>query len=462
MIFTNYDGVDLTILFYRFFTLVHDYILHHYERHGPADSIKWNTMKIAKDKIREILVILLFFGGFLFVRLFRFEDTFHFYYDQPLFSIRALEIWQNKDIPLIGPPISFSLEGRQVFQGGIIYLVHLCFLLLGGFDPMRSTLAFIVFAGLMIVPLWVGARNLAGKKEAILTVAIYAFLPLLIKGTLELTNPYFQLALTPILIWILSKYILSPTWQMAGLLGFTMGFLLQFHYQYVVVIAVITGYLLLRKPMITLQQAGALVAGGLIGFAPLILFELRNDFYNLRTIDLYMNHWGEFVKQLGGGSFPFQYFLSLSLVASFALAAMIGRKIPKLLVLVLIVVMASWAVRDFVITPIQGGILKNWHYQDELKVNEIVRHENLTNYNIVMWYDTRSITQRYLFLINDTKFDFENYRNNIYLFVVYPNPNWQQDSAYELNTFVPAKPIKEWKINAKYNLYLAERVSLNH
>ncbi|MBP9670677.1 glycosyltransferase family 39 protein [Candidatus Woesebacteria bacterium] len=418
-------------------------------------------MITTKEKTREILIVLLLFVGFLFVRLFRFNETFHFYYDQPLFSIKALEIWESKDVPLIGPPISFNLEGRQVFQGGIIYLVQLCFLLLGGFDPIRSTLAFIIFAGLMIAPLWAGAKNLAGKKAAVLAVSAYAFLPPLITGTLELTNPYFQLALTPILIWILSKHLLSPTWQMTGLLGFAMGFLLQFHYQYVVVITLIAAFLLVRKPMIKLQQAGALVVGGLIGFAPLILFELRNDFYNLRTIGLYMNHWGEFGKQLGGGSLPFQYFLSLILVASFALATMIGRKIPKLLVLVMVVVMTSWAVRDFVITPTQGGILKDWKYQDELRVNEIVRHEELSNYNVVMWYDTKSITQRYLFLINNAKFDFENYRNNKYLFVVYPNPNWQQDGAYELNTFVPSKPIKEWKINAKYNLYLAERLRVS-
>lgn len=417
-----------------------------------------NYMLITKEKIREILIVILLVSGFLFVRLFRFADTFHFYYDQPLFSIKALEIWQSKDIPLIGPPISFTLEGRQVFQGGIIYLTQLFFLLLGGFDPMRSTLAFVIFAGLMVVPLWIGARNLAGKKAAVLAVSAYAFLPPLINGTLELTNPYFQLALTPILIWILSKYLLSPTWQLAGLLGFAMGFLLQFHYQYVLVIALVAAVLLLRKPLVTLGQVVAVLVGGGVGFAPMIIFEVRNDFYNLRTIGLYMNHWGEFGKQLGGG-LPVQYFLSLILLASFALATMIGRKLPKAIVLVVVVGMVTMAIRDFAISPTQGGILKDWKYQDELRVNEIVRHEELTNYNVAMWYDTRSITQRYLFLINNAKFDFENYRNNKYLFVVYPNPNWQHDGAYEMNTFTPTKTIKIWKINEKYNLYLSERVS---
>lgn len=416
-------------------------------------------MMISREKLREIFIIILLIGGFLFVRLYRFTDTFHFYHDQPLFSIKALEIWQSKDVPLIGPPISFALEGRQVFQGGIIYLVQLCFLLLGGFDPMRSTLLFIVFASLMIVPLWIGVRKMNGTKAAILTVSAYAFLPVFINGTLELTNPYFQLALTPILILILSLYLTHPRWQLATLLGLGMGILLQFHYQFILVIGGIMLYLTIRKPHLTLGQLVAILAGGIIGFSPLLLFEVRNGFYNLQTIGLYLQHWDEFSQQLGGGGWPIQYFLSLMLFGATTVSVLFAKKLPKLTVVVLVGCMAGWAMRDFVITPTQGGILKDWRYQDELKVNEIVRQENLSNYNIVMWYDTRSITQRYLFLINNATFDFENYRNNTYLFVVYPNPNWQHDGAYELNTFMPSKTNKEWKINEQYNLYLSERLS---
>ncbi len=416
-------------------------------------------MRLSRLKIGEILLILFFVSGFLFVRLYRFPDTFHFYHDQPLFSIKALEIWESKDIPLIGPPISFNLEGRQVFQGGIIYLAQLFFLLIGGFDPKNSTLAFILFSSLMVIPLWLGAKKMGGTKAATLAIATYAFLPPIITGTLELTNPYYQLALTPILIYILSHYLHRDTWQLAGLVGLAMGILLQFHYQFVLVIMVVMFYLIICRPRITWVQLGAVLVGGAIGFSPLIVFELRNNFYNLRTIGLYLQHWDEFARQLGGGGLPIQYFLSLMLVGVTVIATVLASKIPKPMIVVIVGVMAGWAVRDFVISPKQAGILKNWKYQDELKVNEIVRRENLTNYNIVMWYDTRSITQRYLFLINNTKFDFENYRNNQYLFVVYKNEEWQSDGAYELNTFKPAKTIKEWKINDSYNLYLSERTS---
>lgn len=395
-------------------------------------------------------------GLFLCVRLFRFNETFHFYYDQPLFSIKALEIWRSGEIPLIGPPISFNWEGRQVFQGGIIYLTQLLFLLIGGFDPMRSTLAFIIFASLMMIPLWMGVKKLGGVGAATVMGMFYALFPPMIAGTIELTNPYFQLALTPILIWVLSEYTEKRAWWWGVALGLVMGVLLQFHYQLVLVNMVIMLRLIIKTPRLSFLHWVAIIGGGLVGFAPIIIFELRNKFYNLQTLGLYLDHWTEFRQQLGGG-FPIQYFLSLMLVVASLIVSQI--KLPKVIVGSFVGILLFVALRDFVVTPTQGGILTNWRYQDELTVNQIIKSENLSNYNMAMWYDTRSITQRYLLMRDNRDFDFENYRDNQYLFVVYPNDNWQSDGAYELNTFRPSVVIKQWKINEQYQLYLAERVS---
>lgn len=392
---------------------------------------------------------------FLCVRLFRFQDTFHFYYDQPLFSIKALEIWRSHHVPLIGPPISFIWDGRQIFQGGIIYLMQLFFLLLGGFDPMRSTLMFIIFASIMMVPLWAGVKKLGGEKAAIISGVFYACFPPIVTGTLELTNPYYQLALTPILIWLLAQYVERRNSLWATLLGLGVGILLQFHYQFVLVIALVASYLILKRSRPTLLHWLAIGAGSIAGFSPLIIFELRNNFYNLRTLLLFIEHWDEFRQQLGGG-FPVQYFLSLMLMGFALVSGYIKRH--KVIATIVIGVLFVWAIKDFVVSPIQGGILPNWRYQDELKVNQIITSENLTNYNIAMWYDTKSITQRYLLMKQNRDFDFENYRTNKYLFVVYSNDNWLSDGAYELNTFKPSIVRKRWKINEKYNLYLVERL----
>jgi len=342
-----------------------------------------------------------------------------------------------------------------VFQGGIIYLVQLLFLLIGEFDPMRSTFAFVIASSFMIIPLWIGVDRLWGKKAALIVGSIYALFPPCITGTLELTNPYYQLALTPVLIWILSLYIKKRNGLLAFLAGLMMGVLLQFHYQFILVMGVVGAYILFLKPKVGLRDWILIAFGWGIGFAPMIIFELRNNFYNIRTILIYIEHWGEFRRQMGGG-IPIQYFLSLMLVTITLLAGKLA-KLPQYFLTGGLILLMGWALRDFIVTPKQGGILKDWQYHDELRVNQIIKAENLANYNIAMWYDTRSITQRYLLMRENRDFDFENYRHNQYLFVVYANDNWQSDGAYELNTFKPSKTIKQWKINDKYNLYLAER-----
>lgn len=157
------------------------------------------------------------------------------------------------------------------------------------------------------------------------------------------------------------------------------------------------------------------------------------------------------------GQFPIQYFLSplLSVITG---AMIIGRKwISPSLVLLISIPLIVWSLTVFVINPTQGGILKEWSYANERHVASIISEENLTNYNVAAWYDTKAITQKYFIALRDHNFDAENYRTNQYLFVIYPNDKWIKDGAYELNTFVPSSIVKKWPISSKYNLYLAKR-----
>ena len=56
------------------------------------------------------------------------------------------------------------------------------------------------------------------------------------------------------------------------------------------------------------------------------------------------------------------------------------------------------------------------------------------------------------------KMNYEDYYHNDYLYVISKNADVFKDPAYELNTFVPNKLVKSWKLNEIYNLYLFKRV----
>src|SRR3989344_4502704 len=109
-------------------------------------------MKI--DKVWIFLLIII--TASIFIRSINFAEHLNFSYDQGWGSTTVLEIWRNKEITLVGPGSSLIAENKEILQGSVIYYFQLIFLLVGGFDPVVSSYAFMLFCSLMIVPLYFG------------------------------------------------------------------------------------------------------------------------------------------------------------------------------------------------------------------------------------------------------------------------------------------------------------------
>ena len=121
-------------------------------------------------KKSEIILLFLFLCLFIGIRTVNFTEYLNFSFDQAWSSTRVLEIWRNKEITLVGPGSSIVVNGKQILQGSINYYFNLIFLLLGNFDPIISSYLFMLFAGLMIIPLYLGVRYLFNKNVAFFIV----------------------------------------------------------------------------------------------------------------------------------------------------------------------------------------------------------------------------------------------------------------------------------------------------
>src|SRR3989344_1130603 len=122
------------------------------------------------------IIILFFIALFIFIRSINFSQHLNFSFDQAWGATRVLEIWENKEFTLVGPGSSIVINGKQILQGSINYYFYLIFLLLGNFDPIISSYLFMLFAGLMIIPLYLGVRYLFNKNVAFFIVIIYSLL----------------------------------------------------------------------------------------------------------------------------------------------------------------------------------------------------------------------------------------------------------------------------------------------
>ncbi len=430
-----------------------------------------------KPLLKEILILLAFIAVFILIRSIHYVAYLNFSGDQASFSTKALEIWRTKKPVLIGPPISINLNGRQIFQGPAIYYFQLFFLLLGNFNPIVSSYLFMLFCALMIIPLYYGIKLLLNERWAIIFVAIYTLLPFYINFSRFLWNPTFQFSLLPVLILLMGLFKKNVNkWTFLGI-SFWLGLLLQFHYQFVLVIfGLFIYYLVLLKA--NLKYVGLFILGLLIGFSPLILFELRNHFYNTSTTLLLLRNWNKLDKP-GQGAYNAHYYLSLSFMLLLALSGLLkfllakfiskkswllknGDRIYIALLCLLIVILSAWAATKYSPTPRTAfwAASEDWNYLDDYKIYKFVKQTNIADYNIAnLVYDTKAVVPKYLLKVDNVNINYEDYWHNKYLFVVEEKgKDYMTDPAYEVKYFAPSKLLQTWHINDRYNMYLLERL----
>lgn len=389
-----------------------------------------------------------------------FNETFAFFFDQPLFATKALEIYTHRALVLIGPPTSFTVDSRYIFQGPATYYITLLFIILGKFDPLYATLIFIGAASLTVIPLYYGTVMLANKKAACLVVIVYTLLPFYITFSKFMWNPNFQLVFSPFLILCLGLYKKTHRSMFLFLAGVMAGFLLQFHYQFAIVVGgLLAAFMLRKKTRIT--KIIFFIAGICIGFSPLILFDFKHAWYNSRTMLLFVEHLLSFSKQSSKFSFSPHYVLSLSFLLLILSLSALKNKVSWLHVGVVFFILFGWSLCVFVPRPsLASRNPKYWTYSDELKVAQIIKSEKLAAFNVSTFYDSQAIAQKYFLKRDRVAIAYDDYRTNRYLFVVYPDMSFLKNPAYEINSFVPSKIIRVTPINDHYRLFLLERTNV--
>lgn len=407
----------------------------------------------------DLFVLTVLLISFIVIRSLNFPYHLNFSTDQAASSSQALEIWQDKKIQLIGPSISFHYIGRDLYYGSATYYMQLMFLLASGFDPVSGSYLFMLFSALMMISLYYGAKMLAGKKGALIISLLYTLFPPYIDFTRFFWNPNFQLALTPILILLIELHAKYKKLILFFALSLFSGFLLLFHYQYTVVILGLLFYYFGVKKM-SVRHFFIFASGVLAGFSPILVFEFRNSFYNLQTLILYLSNFSATFSGKSKSLTNIHYFLSILMFVFLTAVFLFRKKIKNKHIVFLFAFLLFWSLFSYVKKPSHAfGMVEDWNYIYEKRANDIIRKQNLKNFNIVnQGYDTVATVQKYLLKKDGVKINYDDYYKNRYLFIITNRKNFMADAAYEMSTFKPAKMLESWKINTSFNMYLMERV----
>lgn len=366
----------------------------------------------------------------VFLRTYNLKQNVNYSDEQGKFLLETYQIWMNKEVKLIGPPTSFEYQGRKFFQGPVMYYLLIPELLIFNWHPL-ATSGFIISLNLFsILLVYLSVRKSFGVIGARLSAFLYAIFPVAVYYSKFVWNPNFLPLIGSLILAFLTELI-TLSWKAKVLMiGFLLGLGLQFHFQTTLLVAAILIYLLINTNK-KLSTFFITIFGFLIGYLPIVLFEFRNNFYNLRTIWFVFKNGGFTTKN----TLPKYYFLIFLPFLFYFLG-----KIPNIVnkykkaVTWSIIVIAVILFTPSLITILKEspGMPPKWRFIYAQKAANIIVEQNLENINVanIVTPGTRAYGQRYLLTIRQqTIMDIDEYPDSEHLFVI-SNKNKQETAAY--------------------------------
>lgn len=415
---------------------------------------------------KEKIIFILFITCFLFLRLFHFRASLNYGSDQGLELLDIYQLYQSHKITLIGPPSSFVVEGRTFFVGSALYYLLMPLLIIFHWNPVSISYLLIILQLIIYVWLYRVLKKRYPKSwvPAIFSI-IYIFSPTMVEYSRFFWNPNFLIPLSGCILTLLltlDNKTKIRDWKLI-VIGFLLGLGMQFHYSFFLAILATIAWLILSHK-ITLKYLILIGIGWTVGFSPLIIFELRHNYYNLRTLML-------FITQKNGGlvgKAPLNYYFFALIPFIIFIISWLGEKMRKANQIVVVIILMGFIVYSLtkILPTPKGGFTlpPGWNYEGMTKVEQIILQENKKNYNIVdiLTGDTRALGLRYLLTISgNPPISYLDYPKAQYLYVYSKVPYYKiaQGTLWEIDSVKPIKLVHAWNIQNGINLYLVEKTS---
>ena len=235
------------------------------------------------SKALILLIIITLLG--LFFYSFRLKETQVFTDDTARDTWKALAIWQNKELTLIGPPASFSLNTIREFYFGSLYLyIGILGLIAAKWDPIGAVLPNTVLFTLSI-PIFYKFlySQTQDNLKSLFAVLLYTISPITVIHSRFFWNPNLIIPFSVLFWYLISKKVEGKKKNMlyASFAGVIAGVMFNLHYIVILPVGIYLLILFFTKE----RLKGLLTIFGLfVASLPILVFELRNNFYLTQSL----------------------------------------------------------------------------------------------------------------------------------------------------------------------------------
>lgn len=405
-----------------------------------------------------IIVLSIIFLFFFVLRFLHLSESINFGSDAARDFLVTWQMFADKHPLLIGPPSEYAINGRQFFFGPAPYYFILPALLIGNWEPLVVSYYLIVLNAAVLLTAVLILNKFIKEKLIIYFFALFcAVTPAFIQYAQSYWNPYFMLPISMLLLvhLVASKDKRSNALLFFSITGFLFGLGLQFHYSFIFAI-IISMLWLWKQKKLHLVTLAAIFGGFILGFLPMIIFELRNQFYNVNTFWLVLTNSGAIHSEFKFASF---YLISL-LPFLFFFAAVLLAKIYKknqLLAYALCGMYFIWSLSLILPTskyPLPYPILQ--------QIAKSIQADNPTNFNIVdqLTRDNQAAALRYILTVHGfapQAVDQYQSSQSLYIYSKEPLNNLLKNPVYEINSFLPFKKISSRKMENDIVIYKLDK-----
>jgi len=406
----------------------------------------------------NLLIIFLFAVG-AFLRLYNFENRLIFGPEQSISLLTAA-----------GNLTKFSLLGEvnvqratstglNPFHGAYFNYLLIPALLLFNFRPLPISYVFAFLNLATALVFFFVVKKIFGKTNALFTIFYFLLSAKMIHHSLFIWNlnllPLLGV-LTLSLLYVQSKnrLKLSPPFWLGLIAGF--GFGLQYLYlPFIFLTLFLTVWLSKRK----LPALAVFFAGGILGNLSMVIFDLRHDFYHLRTLWQYATD--VLAGRISGGIhyYDFMYLLPyLFIVYAFATHLLLKIFKPLCLLPMLLFLSINLSSPLFNLYRSTGMAPGLTLAKLEQAAATIAADQPPEKFNVAtLWdFDTRAHPFRYLlkYYYKYTPQPYENYADIDALYVFAPaDYDINRPAVWELKTYLPYQVKELPSPTSGYRLY---------
>lgn len=409
-----------------------------------------------------VIFVLLTAAG---IRFYNFENRMNFGPEQAI-SLSVAADYIKEKFTLLGEPNMQRVTsfGHRIFHPPVFNYSLIPLLLIFNYDPLPITAFFCLlnlFTGVILY--WV-IKKFINETVAIFSLILFLFNFVMIQHSLFIWNQNY-IPLLSILIGLLVYKIKiakgKDHFKLAFLLGIFSGLILGIEFLFLITMILIFGLATFwgKNKFLIISSFGV---GLTIALSPMVLFDLRHQFYFLNTL---IQYFFDTLKQPEQNNLSYYHFLQfwpLFALGGGIILAKIFQKNKYLALLIVVVYILFNISSPLVKFTEAAGMNKGLNYPMLDIAARQIAQDKPKKFNIVTtWdFDSRAHPLRYLltYRYQVTPVGVEEYKNvdNIYVMTT-PGYNFERTSLYEISSFRPFTIELLAKISNDYSIF-----KLNH